>query len=84
MLEKQASNLNVEKLQIILLFKVDFNENNKWLGWAVMFNMESYHQLGPKQYGSHKKKIGGYPMPQQKVTIQSCPIHAQTSGNLLK
>jgi len=32
MLEKIPGNFNVEKLWIILLFKADFNANNKWLG----------------------------------------------------
>jgi len=45
MLEKQPGNFNVEKLRIILLFEGDFNQNNKWLGWAVMFNAESHHQM---------------------------------------
>jgi len=39
MLEKKAGgNFNVEKLCIILLFKGNFNQNNKWLGWVVIFN----------------------------------------------
>jgi len=32
MLEKQPGNFNVKKLRISLLFKGDFNNNNKWLG----------------------------------------------------
>jgi len=36
MLEKLAGNDNVEKLRIIMLFKADFNHNNKWLGRATM------------------------------------------------
>jgi len=44
MLEKQPGNLNMEKLQIILLFKEDFNNNNKWLGRAVMFHAEDHCQ----------------------------------------
>jgi len=32
MLKKLAGNDNVEKLRIIMLFKADFNNNNKWLG----------------------------------------------------
>jgi len=56
MLEKQAGNFNVEKLRIILLFEGDFNQNNKWLGRAVMFNAESNHQMAREQYGSHKEK----------------------------
>jgi len=51
-----AWNFNVEKLCIILLFKGDFNQNNKWLGWAVMFHVEAHHQMALEQYGSHKEK----------------------------
>jgi len=54
--EKQAGNFNVEKLRIIRLFKGDFNQNNKWLGRAVMFNAESHHQMAREQYGSRKEK----------------------------
>jgi len=32
MLEKMASNDNIKKLRIIMLFEADFNNNNKWLG----------------------------------------------------
>jgi len=32
MIEKTCGDFNVEKLQIILLFKADFNANNKWIG----------------------------------------------------
>jgi len=56
MLEKQKGNLNVEKLQIILLFEGDFNNNNKWLGRAVMFNAKAHNQMAPEQYGSCKEK----------------------------
>jgi len=54
MLEKQAGNFNVKKLRIILLFKGDCNQNNKWFGSAVMFNVELKQQMAPEQYGSHK------------------------------
>jgi len=46
-------------MRIILLFKRDFNQDNKWLGWAVMFNAETYHQMAPEQYGSQKEKSAG-------------------------
>jgi len=37
MLEKLAGNDNVEKLRIIMLFEVDFNNNNnKWIGRVMM------------------------------------------------
>jgi len=56
LLEKQPGNLNVEKLRIILLFEGDFNNNNKWLGRAVMFNAEVHNLMAPEQYGSRKEK----------------------------
>jgi len=40
MLQKQAGNINVENLCIIVLFKADFNMNNKWMGRAKMFVTE--------------------------------------------
>jgi len=57
MLEKTPGNFNVEKLQIILLFKADFNANNKWLVWVVMINMETLDLLADKQYGSCQYKV---------------------------
>jgi len=45
----------VEKLQIILLFEGNFNNNNKWLGRAVMFNVEVHNLMAPEQYGSQKE-----------------------------
>ncbi len=36
MLEKLVGNDNVEKLRIIMLFKANFNHNNKWLGRETM------------------------------------------------
>ncbi len=57
MLEKIVGNFNVEKLRIILLFEGDFNNNNKWLGRAVMFNAEEHQQMAPEQYGSWKEKL---------------------------
>jgi len=35
-LEKLTGNDNIKKLQIIMLFEVDFNHNNKWLGQGTM------------------------------------------------
>jgi len=37
MIEKTMGDFNDEKLHIILLFEADFNSNNKWIGWAVMY-----------------------------------------------
>jgi len=52
MLEKMAGNFNIKKLRIILLFKGDFNNNNKWLGRVVMFNTEEHQQMALEQYSS--------------------------------
>jgi len=57
MLEKQAGNFSVEKLCIILLFKGDFNQNNKWLEQAIMFHAEAHRQMAKEQYGSQKEKV---------------------------
>jgi len=57
MIEKTCGDFNVEKLQIILLFEADFNANNKWLGWAIMYQAEHIHLLAQEQYGSHKFKL---------------------------
>jgi len=54
--EKQAGNFNMEKLCIILLFEGNFNQNNKWLGCAVMFHAEAKQQMAKEQYGSRKEK----------------------------
>jgi len=59
MLEKMAGNCSVEKLRIIMLFEADFNNNNKWLGRAIMANAETYQLLAPEQYGSRKGKAAG-------------------------
>jgi len=56
MLEKSPGNFNVEKLCIILLFKADFNANNKWLGRAVMWNAKMLDPLANKQYSNRKHK----------------------------
>jgi len=41
MLEKIPGNFHMEKLHIILLFKADFNANNKWLRHVLMMNVET-------------------------------------------
>jgi len=57
MIEKTTGNFNVEKLCIILLFEVDFNANNKWIGWAIKFQAEDTHLLAEEQFGSQKFKL---------------------------
>jgi len=59
MLEKLVGNCLVKKLCIIMLFKVDFNNNNKWLGCKVMANAEFHLALAPEQYSSCKGKVAG-------------------------
>ncbi len=59
MLEKLAGNCSVEKLRIIMLFEADLNNNNKWLGRALMANAEKHKALAPEQYGSRKGKAAG-------------------------
>jgi len=54
MLEKQVGNNCADKLQIIHLFKVDFNFTNKWLGQAIMAQAERQQLMANEQYGSHK------------------------------
>jgi len=44
----------MEKLRIIVLFEVDFNTNNKWIGRAVMYKAEQLKALAPEQYSSQK------------------------------
>jgi len=56
MLEKVAGNCVVEKLRIIMLFEADFNNNNKWIGRAVMQNAERRQEIALEQYGSHNHK----------------------------
>jgi len=56
MLKKQAGNINIEKLYIILLFEGDFNNNNKWLSCMVMFHAKKLKLVAKEQYGSHKEK----------------------------
>jgi len=55
MFEKKPGNFCVDKLRLILLYKADFNQNNKFLGRAMMRNAELQKLLAPEQYGSRKK-----------------------------
>jgi len=52
MLEKLTGNNNVEKLQIIMLFEANFNNNNKWPGRVMMKLAEKYDLIAPEKYGS--------------------------------
>jgi len=53
MLEKSPGNFQVNKLQIILLFEVDFNQLNKYIGQEMMHHAEQYGLIAREQYGSH-------------------------------
>jgi len=59
MLEKLAGNDNVEKLHIIMLFKANFYNNNKWIRKQVMLTVKKHGLLAPEQYGSRKSKAAG-------------------------
>jgi len=45
MLEKSPGNFQVDKLQIILLFKVDFNQLNKHVGQVMMHHAEQHSMV---------------------------------------
>jgi len=56
---RHALNVMLEKVvgtaqskSFVMLFKADFNNNNKWLGWAVMQNAKTLDKVAPEQYGS--------------------------------
>ncbi len=46
MLEKPPGNFEADKLWIILLFKVDFNQFNKHIGQEMMLHAEQYSLCG--------------------------------------
>jgi len=56
MLQKQLGNLQVKNLHIIVLFKVDFNMNNKYIWCEIMYKAKQLKILAPEQYGSQKRK----------------------------
>ncbi len=84
MLEKVAGNCSVEKLRIIMLFEADFNNNNKWLGWAVMRNTEKLDKVAPERYGSCSQESGRHPMPQQKAILRLHLGNENPSSSVLK
>jgi len=78
MIEKTRGDFNMEKLQIILLFEVDFNFNNKWIGCAVMYRAEDAKLLAEEQYGSQKYKSAIYQCLNKQlfydlVRFRKCP-----------
>jgi len=44
----------------MFLFKADFNANNKWIGNAVMYQVEDATLLANKQCSSRKYKVAIY------------------------
>jgi len=56
MLQRQVGSINEEKLHIIFLFKADFNMNNKWMGRAIMFAVESPRHLPPNNMAAGKEE----------------------------
>jgi len=57
MLEKIPGNIKVEWLWIILLFKANCNQNNKWLGQAFMKIAESANLLASKNMRTADTKM---------------------------
>jgi len=56
MLENFVGNCKATKLCIILLFKADFNQLNKFMGKEMMYQAEENGLIAGKQYGSQHGK----------------------------
>jgi len=69
MLEKIAGNCKVTKLQIILLFKADFNQLNKFIGKEMMYQAEENGLIAGEQYGSRHGK-SAITQSQQVIGLQ--------------
>jgi hypothetical protein len=54
MLEKKPGVRQVSSLRAILLYKADFNQNNKRLGRDMLYRAEQHHAVAIEQYGSRK------------------------------
>jgi len=48
--------LTWKNFTLFLLFKADFNANNKWIGQAIMYQAEQEHLMVDEPFGSHKFK----------------------------
>ena len=55
MLLKKQGVYEVSKLQAILLFEADFNQNNKCLGRAMMYQAEDLQLLADELFDSRKR-----------------------------
>ncbi len=53
-----------------MLFKADFNNNNKWLGKAIMVEAEQKEVLTIEQYGSRKGKAARIQCLNKKIVLQ--------------
>jgi hypothetical protein len=56
LLLKQEGNFNVEWLQNIMAFALDFNSNNKLIGGDVMNRAEACGAITPEQFGSRRDR----------------------------
>jgi len=87
MLEKLVGNCLVEKFRIIMLFEADFNNNNKWLGKAIMVEAEQKEVLAIEQYGSRQGKAAGIQCLNKRLFydyIQARRIPAALCSNNVK
>ena len=57
MLEKKTGNFRVDKLRAILLYKADFNQNNKKLGREMMYTAEDLKVIAKEQFGSRSANL---------------------------
>jgi hypothetical protein len=54
MIEKKPGAQRLDSLRAILLYKADFNQNNKRLGRKMLFQAETNNAVAIEQYGSRK------------------------------
>jgi len=70
-----------------MLFEANFNNNNKWIGWAVMRNAECQEEIALEQYGSHNHKVAGMQCLNKRLYynyIQAMHIPAALCSNNAK
>jgi len=70
----------VEKLRITVLFKVDFNTNNKWIRRAVMYMVEKLKALMLEQYGSQKSKAANIQSLNKCLFYNMCRFKRQMTA----
>jgi hypothetical protein len=54
MIEKKPGAQSLEPLQAILLYKANFNKNNKRLGREMLYQAELHEAVAVEQYGNRK------------------------------